>query len=215
MDETMKVIDERKISRAEVSLSPDMLTNEFKKILQSNDFHVSEEVIHMRARLSQLKDKITIEDVDITKKDLFSFSKEELYSSWYVSYQESQNRCFLDRNEEQRRSFFNDLFDESDPYLEEATIALVQNSTIIGFSIVRPTHGENNGHLWILGVHPEYRRRGYATNLMSNAVDVIERLGMTTMSLNVDSINEVAYKLYASLGFHEDWRRIYYAWTNK
>lgn len=70
------------------------------------------------------------------------------------------------------------------------------------------------GRTWIIAnvaVHPDYRGRGIATELMRASMDTIRRKGVATI-LQVDAHNHVAQHLYERLGFVRErawthWRR--------
>ncbi|MGH8825547.1 MAG: GNAT family N-acetyltransferase [Jiangellaceae bacterium] len=78
--------------------------------------------------------------------------------------------------------------------------------------------GEVVGHLWLSGnspnndvagqgwiydveVDPAYRGRGLGRELMQAALDQARTLGCTSLALNVFGGNDVAIRLYQSLGF--------------
>jgi ribosomal protein S18 acetylase RimI-like enzyme len=77
--------------------------------------------------------------------------------------------------------------------------------------------GEVVGHLWLalqspssqsgqgwvydVEVEPSHRGRGYGRELMLAAFDRARQLGCTSLGLNVFGGNDIAIKLYQSLGF--------------
>jgi ribosomal protein S18 acetylase RimI-like enzyme len=71
------------------------------------------------------------------------------------------------------------------------------------------------GSAWIIanvGVHPDYRGRGIAAQLMRAALDLIRQRGGTAAVLQVDADNDTARRLYQRLGFRDErgftvWRR--------
>ncbi len=58
-------------------------------------------------------------------------------------------------------------------------------------------------HLHILGVHPEFRRRGLGTCLMLEAMGRLRENGFKRVELDMDSLNSRALPLYEQLGFRE------------
>ncbi|MFW9803127.1 MAG: GNAT family N-acetyltransferase, partial [Candidatus Thorarchaeota archaeon] len=84
---------------------------------------------------------------------------------------------------------------------------------VVGFALVKQTHGENNGHIWELGVHPDFKRRGYAKVMLTAVRDRLLQEGRETMSLNCDTSNEPAMRLYHSYNFEEIWTQIGYTWV--
>ena len=120
----------------------------------------------------------------------------DLYSCFYDSFSESGDRNFLSETDEERKEYFEEHFDKEDEMIDEASIVLVKGNKFIGFTLVKPTHGEGNGHLWIMGVIPEYRGRQLGSKLLKHAIVTLKKQGYKTMSLVVDSANESALKLY-------------------
>ena len=138
-----------------------------------------------------------------------------LYSCFYDSFSESGDRNFLSETDEERKEYFKEHFDKEDEMIDEASIVLVEGTKIIGFTLIKPTHGEGNGHLWIMGVIPEYRRRQLGSKLLNQAIVTLKKQGYKTMSLVVDSSNEAAVKLYEKYHFVKGWRRITHAWKKE
>ena len=58
-----------------------------------------------------------------------------------------------------------------------------------------------------VAVHPDFRRRGIAENLVSILVEKLKEMGSHCLTLEVRASNEPAIALYKKLGFHEIGRR--------
>ncbi|OLS32231.1 MAG: Mycothiol acetyltransferase [Candidatus Heimdallarchaeota archaeon AB_125] len=139
----------------------------------------------------------------------------DLFSCFYDSFSESGDRNFLSETDEERKEYFNEHFDKEDEIIDEASIVLIEGTKLIGFTLVKPTHGEGNGHLWIMGVIPEYRGHQLGSKLLNHAIVTLKEQGYKTMSLVVDSANEAALKLYEKYNFISGWKRITHAWKNE
>lgn len=93
----------------------------------------------------------------------------------------------------------------------------IQDGHLVGnVSIYPSTAPSDNGHSWIIAnvaVHPDYRGRGIARQLMQTSLETIRTRGKPPVAiLQVEEDNVVAHKLYTSLGFEIDgvwrhWRR--------
>jgi len=59
----------------------------------------------------------------------------------------------------------------------------------------------DEAHIATLAVHPEYRNKGVATELLSEALCVALDKGMTQATLEVRANNSIAHKLYERFGF--------------
>ncbi|MDE0077583.1 MAG: GNAT family N-acetyltransferase [Caldilineaceae bacterium] len=62
---------------------------------------------------------------------------------------------------------------------------------------------EGLAHLHILGVRPEFRRRGLGACLMAEAMGRLWENGFKRVELDMDSLNSKALPLYEGLGFRE------------
>jgi len=74
----------------------------------------------------------------------------------------------------------------------------------------------DEAHVTNVAVHPDYRRRQVGRRLMQELMRRAVMLGASRMTLEVRTSNQVARRLYASLGFVERGRRRgYYTDTNE
>ena len=170
-----------------------------------------EEVTHLRADLPELE-HITVappEQVNIIRLEEAPMDK--LYDCWYASFESGQDRSFFTRTQEQNRTHFEEMFDMDD-YDTRASIALMDNQQVVGFALVKQTHGERNGHIWELGVHPDFKRKGYAKLMLAVVRARLLQDEMRTISLNYDTSNEPAMRLYRSYNFEEIWTQMGYTW---
>lgn len=70
---------------------------------------------------------------------------------------------------------------------------------LAGFAIMR--YGDDRAHLVLLGVSPEYRRRGIGTALISWLENTLTVAGIRFVQVEVRETNLVAQAFYASLGY--------------
>lgn len=61
------------------------------------------------------------------------------------------------------------------------------------------------GRILFLGVSEEYRKKGYARELMEFAINELKKRGMLAIRMYTRTDNTRARKLYESLGFKEIW----------
>ena len=211
---TRDYVQETGITRVEMTFPREKRSEQVKAILQHCGLILVEEIVHMRENLSGLTIDAPEVPESIEKRVLLQVSLEDLFACWSETFQHGQDRSILARSSEERRAFFNESFDFTKPLIETASLALIHNSVVIGFSLVRPTHGEKNGHIWELGISPAFRRQGLAKYLIAEAKEQLEELGFTTMSLNVDTDNRIAFNLYKAIGLQEDWCMVTYGWLD-
>ncbi len=73
------------------------------------------------------------------------------------------------------------------------------NGKVVGTTIV--TQLRNIGYIQTVMVHPDFRRKGIASELMKTAIQYIHRKKFTKAILHVSATNDSAKKLYQKLGF--------------
>jgi mycothiol synthase len=85
-------------------------------------------------------------------------------------------------------------------YSPEQDLFILWNEDIVGYIDVKPelTIGRVVLDCW---VHPEHRRRGLATKLLSNATSHARLLGAKAAHVNVSEDNVIAMKVLPRLGF--------------
>ena len=76
---------------------------------------------------------------------------------------------------------------------------LEQNDIIIAYGGMWIIFDE--AHIINIAVHPDYRQRGYGTQIMHELFKVAKKEGATRMTLEVRRSNAAAQKLYANMGF--------------
>ena len=105
-------------------------------------------------------------------------------------------RCFVDGEAYSRETFEYLLSSpESISYR-----AVTTDGTMIGF-IVGLVEPGATGHITTLGVAPEHRRRGIANRMMSKVEEGFRRRHVSTVRLEVRSVNTHAQRLYIQLGY--------------
>ena len=117
-------------------------------------------------------------------------------------------RCF-EGSEAYERQTIHDLLSSPDTLCFK-TVA--PDDELAGFAIgvVEPKF---RGHVVVLGVSPDYRRRGVATELMQQLEDAFRSRSVHLMHLEVRTTNDGARALYEGLGFRVAGRRLGY-YTN-
>jgi len=173
-----------------------------------------DEIVFMTRDLTEKQEEISQPDLpeDIETILLKDTSDSDFYSCFYDSFMESGARNFLSLADEGRREYFNSYYDRTVEMIDEASISLVKGTKTIGFTFVKPTHGEGNGNLYGIGVIPEFRGIQLGSRLLNHVMITLKRLGYETMSLAADVENEHAIKLYEKHKFVKEWRRITHAW---
>ena len=105
-------------------------------------------------------------------------------------------RCFVD-GEAYSRDTFEYLLTSPDSI---AYRAVTPDGALVGF-IVGLIEPDRTGHITTLGVAPEYRRRGIAGRMLARVEEGFRRRRVSTVRLEVRSVNGGAQELYRKLGY--------------
>ncbi|MGD2250784.1 MAG: GNAT family N-acetyltransferase [Candidatus Methanofastidiosia archaeon] len=186
----------------------------YKAFYESLGMSLIEENVHMRTDISKHERAWEAEFSSGSEiNPIMKVDEEEFFQCFYQTFQNSEDRWLSDKSDDEIRDCFNDLiYDNPFPLIENASIAIIKTKKVIAFTVVRKSHGENNGQIWVMGVHPKYRRRGIGKNLIHFIKKKLAEQGLQTMSLNVDLANNPAYQLYEKQGFKPEWCKLNHAW---
>lgn len=149
---------------------------------------------------------------DYEIKSLIETDENELYSCYHRTFSTGQDHFFFSQTDAERRAFFNQIFDRSEPLNKQTSLVLLKDLHMAGFSLVRPTHGEDNCHIWMFGIDPKYRKKGLGKALLRLIIKRSALEGFRTMSLACELGNLAACGLYRSHGFKEGLTKIEYFW---
>ncbi len=148
---------------------------------------------------------------DFSLKPLVTVSNEEIWPCYNETFLSSDDGRYLSQTEDQRRENFDDFFDRTKQIEEDASLLLYSGDKIIGFMKINiyDSEGFVNG----VGIHPDYRGRGFARNLMTASIIRAARNKMEILVLEVDIENHGAIRLYEKLGFEKKRGSISHVWT--
>lgn len=198
------------ITRIELSFMES--SNDKKTNYQSLGMTAVERNCHMRQELTQ-EIEYTGFPNNLKIVPIRQLDSKKLYQSFLETFRASQDSWITDKTDTEINDYFHEIVLEDDfPLIEQASIGVLSNDQIVAFSIVRESHGEKNGQLWIMGVYPSFRRKGIGRKIIHHIKSTLKQEGYKTASLNVSITNELATKLYLSEGYVEDWIQISYAW---
>ena len=84
-------------------------------------------------------------------------------------------------------------------------LCYIEDDIVKGYAYFRASYNYNEKGYIIDGLYvlDEYRNQGIATKLIKHGMDIIKQNGATFVDINALAANEIALKLYKSLGFKE------------
>ena len=87
-------------------------------------------------------------------------------------------------------------------YLNKSTTFILKyNNWIIGHLSIKINKVSGSAHLFHLIIDSDYQRNGYAKKLIIHAEKVITKKNINKITINVMKKNQIAKKLYNSLGY--------------
>ena len=200
-------------TRLELSFNKENSPEElfFRGLYASHNFDLIEEICHMRLNLQNYTspqevklDKFNLLPINDVKNDSF-------FNCLSKTFKDTEDSWMLSLSDEEINNYFdNKVLDMSFPLIEGCSYGVFNESELIAYSVVKESHGANNGHLWIMGVLPRFRKQGIGAFLINAMLDYLSKNNYQSASLNVDLSNKTAYRLYKRKGFLVDWIRLAY-----
>ena len=168
---------------------------------------------HMECDLTSYPQKEIVLPQDYELIPLSHRTNDEIYPSYYASFLASNDPRFLEQTDQQRRSFFDEMFDRSKEMIEEASLLLLHNKEIVGN--LRVTPDGKNCYVNGIGIHPAHRRKGLGSIILGTSLRNASKLGVESMILEVDVSNKDAIGFYEKLGFVKLKGSISHIWHKK
>ena len=215
---SIKYFQQSDYTRIDLSFNEEKTKQEqqLKKLYEQSNFVLTEQICHMRLNLVNFQLCNPNTESRIATQPISQVDKEQFYECLYATFRETEDRWVQSLSDEELRDFFeNRILNISFKLIDECSIGLFEQKELIGFSVVRESHGQKNGHLWIMGVHPNHRKKGFGTILLDTMLSGLKNKNYESASLNVDLTNEPAVNLYQKKGFKKDWVQLAYAFKKE
>ncbi len=175
-----------------------------------------DEFVYMTCRTSDFEPLLQNFPKDGFEIDAFNIQdKENIYACFYRAFLDGKDRSFLGKTEQQRRRMFEGYFSDPENLNKAASLILLQDRQVIGFSIFKTRPHVGDEHLALICIHPDHQGKGLGKQLLSLSMSKIAQQGDKLMSLGVDLDNAAAYKLYQKLGFETQTKFITHVWRDE
>lgn len=133
-------------------------------------------------------------------KHLRDAREDELYSCYYGAFQAGDAPFFFAQSERERREFF-DTLGYVDALTEPASLILLKNDQLVGFTYVLP-YGDGNRHISCMCIRPDFQSRGLGLFLLRLVMRTVAQGGLKSITLGTGTCMR-AYRLYSMNGFKE------------
>ena len=214
LDEATSFTKKEGFRKVEILFHIDEKTiGDYEKLYQEKKFTLLDSTNHMRKLIPELNEETDTFSNNFEIKTVSTTDQEDLISCYIDTFIESNDPWLKEKTKDELREYFkNDLIGGPFNLIDEASLSISKEGKIIGFSFVKQSHGENNGNILLIGVHPDFRRKKIGTGIFTHITESLRNSGYKTMSLNVSSFNVPAYQLYLKLGFEKSWTQLNYVW---
>ena len=172
--------------------------NIYQSLYEAHNFTIKERYVEMICHLTEPLQKNTAHPECCEMKPLNQVSKDDLYQCYYHSFITGDAQFFFTQDDQERREYF-DMLGYEDAVSEPASMVLMKDQQLIGFSLVLP-YGEENCHISCMCIESEFRRRGLGERLLHILMNEASQQGYKTITLGTDT-SMGAYYLYKKNGF--------------
>lgn len=143
-------------------------------------------------------------------QQLLEIDDDTLYKCHYAAFTNSEAREFHDFTEDEKRQHFDKLYDRTQPINSKASVVLKHGDEITSMLLV--VSREDEEHIAIVAVHPDYRGQGLAKAVLTAGIQEVRKQGANLVSIGVDTVNKPAVQLYKKYGFNVRSRLAFHSW---
>ncbi|MFX0063919.1 MAG: GNAT family N-acetyltransferase [Candidatus Hermodarchaeota archaeon] len=185
----------------EIAEHLEQLNNIYRSWYEAENLTLRGESYSMLLSLSEYQPESIKLPENFLAKPILDVDKDELYQCYVETFKTSLDRWNLDLTDEERQKQFNNSVQPSSSSLnKDASLGLLHNKKIVGFSIVENVSPEV-GYLLDFGIHPDFRGRKIGKSLLRLTINNLAKQGLKTVTLHSDSQNDPAVILYRDVGF--------------
>ena len=174
-------------------------------------FKFAAEEVHMKTDLSKLE----LPEIDLPQgyavRKFSERTYEMLAGPGFTTLKNSKEGLFLSMSHAEQEVTLEYFFDQSKPYIEDASLILERDSEIVGFVITRLNDDEPE--IGPVGLIPEARGQGLASYLLVRVLESLKDSGSTCAYLDTTITNHPAQKLYRRYGFEDMYYKQFYSWS--
>ncbi len=135
---------------------------------------------------------------ELSMRLINKFDEIDIYQCYISSFESGDAKFFAYQTKNERLDYFHTLY-EPDILNREASIVLIKDNTIIGFSYVLEFE-ENSKHINCMCIHPDFQGKGLGELLLYKIINVVSKQGAKYITLGTE-IEMGAFHLYKNNGF--------------
>lgn len=195
---------------SEVDSSSERDYEQYREWFEVVEMPLLEDNAYLQRNLNERKIESRLIPDHLDVKSIDEVNESELYDCYYYAFIAGEDSEFLHMNDAQRKEKFDSSYEN--PSLNKSlSCVLVDANKIIGFAFYQTRDEEE--HLDRFGLLADYRGRGIAKAFLLHTMQKAKSLGVSLLSLGVDTSNRSAFNLYMNLGFKVESRMIIHVKT--
>ncbi len=178
---------------------------------RKSGFEFATEEVHMSANLAAVE----LLNPDLPEGYILrKFSEipyEQIEAPGLQTFESSKDALFTSMSHAEQKVTLEHFFDHASPFVEDASLILEQEGSIMGFIITRMNNEVPD--IGPIGLVPEARGQGLGTYLLVCALKNIRDSGHKKVELDTSITNHPAKKLYELYGFRAVFYKQFYYWS--
>jgi len=167
-------------------------------LYQTLGFNIKLKYVDMvyEVNLEEIPDLIIPKELSMNSINLVE--ENDILQCYLAAFESGDAKFFVYQTKTERLEYFHTLY-EPDILDEEASIVLIKDNLIIGFSYVLEFE-ENSRHISCMCIHPEFQGKGLGKLLLFKIVNVVSKQGAKYITLGTETEMR-AFNLYKNNGF--------------
>jgi len=133
-------------------------------------------------------------------KQTTQVSEDDLYHCYCDAFSAGEAEFFFDQTEDEKWEFFKEL-SPSEALIEECSLVFIKDQHVVGFTYLLEYGGEENSHLSLICIHPDFQGQGLGKALLFTTMKKAARK-YRAMTLYTEA-DTSALELYRACGFRE------------
>ncbi len=175
------------------------------------DFQFAAEEVHKSSDLNTIELPEISPPAGYILRNFSDVSYNLLEEAGFQTFMSGNDELFLSMSNAEQRVTLEHFFDQSEPFIKDASFVVEKDGKVNGFVIVRLKGVE--AEIGPIGLIPESRGQGLGTYLLVRALSSLKDIGEINASLDMSITNTPAKKLYEKYGFKDVYYKQFYYWS--
>ncbi|MFW9846956.1 MAG: GNAT family N-acetyltransferase, partial [Candidatus Thorarchaeota archaeon] len=165
------------------------LLQRFETWYKDEGFHYATEETYMEAAVNESFPRFNLPK-ELKFAPISEITNEDLRAPFFDSFLDSIDGLFLSLSKDQQVDAFNYWFSRDRKFINEATLSVMRDDSVVGFIVVREEDGKP--YIGPVGVHPDFKGKGIGKAMLTRVMDALWKSGYKHAALEMDISNTPA-----------------------